>query len=177
MKGVVLSWRQNEKYSNGDIRGEDGKRYRVTGKQVEPDCIGRIYLEPKEPVEFDVARIPDKRKGGTRRCAINVRRPFKETEIDPATHREICVVLDKYWILRKLGGLLTVDPYDPMFDILETNTLIECGIRENPPSQTWRAVDIRILTADEVPVGTYDVPENFMIKNDFTGRRVYERPA
>jgi hypothetical protein len=145
--GVVTKWVETEAGSFGRIFAE-GVSYRVSGRDVELDSIGRCLLQKDEPVTF----VPERHKtaDGNRLYAVRVKRPWAEN-IDPLEHREICKVLgnEKNWLIRQLGGRLTIDRDEMEFHFLQDGQIVECGVC--PPSRgtTWRAVDIKILAQSE----------------------------
>jgi hypothetical protein len=144
--GIVSRWIETEAGSFGRILAE-GLTYRVSGRDVSLDCLGRCFLQKDEPVIF----IPERRATtrGNRWYAKSVTRPWAERNIDPETHREICKVLDVDWIIRQLGGRLLLDRDEPEFDFLRAGQIVCCGVRSPCRGNTWVAVDIRILAADE----------------------------
>lgn len=145
MDGVVTKWLETEAGSFGRIFAE-GISYRVSGRDVELDSIGRCFLQMGEPVTFDSER--HKTADGSRLYAVRVRRPWAE-KIDPATYQEICKVLDRNWLIRQTGGRLTLDVTEPEYDFLEPGNIVRCGVRPPRKGSTWRAVDIRIIAQDE----------------------------
>lgn len=146
MDGVVTKWLETEAGSFGRIFAE-GTSYRVSGKDVELDSIGRCLLQIGEPVTFDPER--NKTADGNRLYAVRVKRPWAEKNIDPAQHREIAKVLDHNWLIRQIGGRLTIDRDEPEYDFLEPLQIVECSVRPPRRGLTWRAVDIRILARSE----------------------------
>jgi hypothetical protein len=156
MQGTVLNWCQTTEFASGYITDEGNNWYSVGGKDVEADSIGRVFLEIGEPVLFDPA-VRKKTKSGTKtyKAATNVKRPQKETGIDPKTHRELVMVRDDCdFMVRRLGGLLTVGFEDR--DGISPGMIFEVGVREAPGFKTWRAVDLKWIANSEEDVVDWD---------------------
>src|SRR5580704_10719317 len=93
MTGTALSWLNEFYKSFGFIRGEDGKRYWASDREIHNDCIGRRYLVNSEPVIFD----PGLDSAG-RQIARDVVRPWAETGegkkgFGLSCYREACEVI------------------------------------------------------------------------------------
>jgi len=146
MNGVCTEWSQSWNYSSGAIKSESGLWYRViSGRDLELDCIGRCFMSVNEPVTFEPGEIQKAKR--TIRVARDIRRPWRELGIDPATHREICVVKSEGFLVRSLGGLLVVRDDD--LAGISAGSIVECGVTASPGYPTWRATDIRFVAADE----------------------------
>lgn len=139
MNGTALSWRETDSKAWGKILDEDGLKYKVHGGSVERDSIGRELLIKGEPVSFAVD------KNGPERRATNVRRPWKET-IDPNGHVELCLVRDQHWLLRQIGGLLTVEFGAKSW--IRSNQLVECSVEQEffDGRDRWRAVNVALVS-------------------------------
>jgi hypothetical protein len=102
-------------------------------------------LAQNEPVTFDVAP-PKTRPDGkrTRWRAVNVKRPWKRTDIDLGRHRETCEVIDGGQILARMtGGLLTPNGRDfSLFD----GQVVTCGVAAPTKGRMWRAVEIEVIS-------------------------------
>ncbi len=157
MQGRVKSWKQTTEFSSGYIHDQDDNWYSVAGKEVEADSIGRVFLDVGEPVLFDPA-VRKKNKSGTKtyRAATNVKRPRKETGIDPKAHRELVMVRDDCdFMVRGLGGLLTIRFEDR--DGISPGMIFEVSVREAPGYKTWGAVDLKWIANSEEEVTDWNV--------------------
>lgn len=132
----------------GDERGDS---YEVRGADVPVDNLWRVELIKGEPVQF--YRGPDRitkngpNKGKAHRTAVRITRSFIDNTEDPETHREVCKVRDKQFLIRPRGGFLAIPA--PWNDILQAGMIVECGVQENSGFQTWRPKDIVILADSE----------------------------
>lgn len=150
MNGVVQSWTQTEDQAYGIIRGEDDRRYEVSGKEVEKDCIGRYFLVAGETVEFQPKKSSWVRAGhGRQSIATAIVRPGKAVDIDPDTHTEYCKVKDTHWLLRSIGGLLTTASDEPERDLLSYGQIVQCNVRPDGEFKTWRAINMKIVAHSE----------------------------
>lgn len=149
MEGFVTRWTPTDEFSDGQIETPAGDWYRVKGDiEIETDSIGRRFLVPFEPVEFSFVWSTTNR-GKNIRIAKNIRRPWKEKDIDPNGHVELCKVRDEHFLIRQLGGLLTVELGAKAW--LQFGQLVECGIQQEFVNgrEKWRAVDVRLVAESE----------------------------
>jgi hypothetical protein len=156
LEGTVVTWIQTDRHASGTIQDSNGDWYRVKGEHVDLDRLGRCELIEGESVFFE--RGPDgTTKGGkVYRTAIGVKRPFKDDATDYRTHREFCKVLDKNWLLRERGGLLTVNFGD--LDGMRSGNIVSCGVQPEPGFRTWRATDIEFAFNSESDLIASDGP-------------------
>jgi hypothetical protein len=147
IQGNAVSWLQTTENGSGKIIDSENNWYRVAGHSVEWDCLGRVFLEVGEPVLFHAKTKVSKSSGKTYRVALNVKRPNKETGIDPRNWRELCLVRDSNFVVRQLGGLLVVG-YDDLSG-LRPGDIISCGIERDGNFPTWRATNIRFVAESE----------------------------
>lgn len=147
MDGTVIEWSQDWNYSKGRIEGADGVFYRCSGKEIELDSIGRCLLVPGEPVTF-LPSTATSQKGRRYPTATNVKRPWKVNNIDFKTHREVCLVRDRDWLIREIGGLLVIRDRDS--GGLCMGNIIECGVQPPPAGfRTWQAISPIFLADSE----------------------------
>jgi hypothetical protein len=151
MEGFVLNWCQTTDFASGKIVDKEDNWYSVTGRDVEPDSIGRIFLVVGEPVRFrSITRNKNKSGTKTYKHATDIERPKKENNIDPKTHRELCLVKDSNWLVRQLGGLLTVCYGD--LDGIAPKSIVSCGVKQDIGRVTWRATNIKFIAESEAEV-------------------------
>jgi len=146
MEGIVREWHQSFDYSSGRLETEDGNYWSVaSGKDVQTDSIGRCFLVPLEMCAFTPDHI--RKNGKIIRVAKNVLRPWREMNIDPRTHRELCIVKNKNWLVRQLGGLLTTKEGE--LDGINPGAIVEVSVTQDRGFPTWRAFDLKFIAEDE----------------------------
>lgn len=159
MNGTVKWWGQERDRAYGQIRGGLSGTYEVSGREVEPDCLGRIMLIPDEPVEFEFEFENRPRHANPNRRdhhAIQVKRPWKETDIDDRGWREICEVVNENYLIRQIGGLLTVVRSDDL--ILCPEQVVEVSIEPPAFGNTWRAHNIKLIHENAAEFDWSSVP-------------------
>lgn len=155
LEGVCNEWRQDGRYQNGRIVSFDADNravwWRVEGREVELDGLGRCELIVNERVLFVPGSKLNKNTGKTYKMALKVERPDKE-QLDYRNHLEVCVVYESNFLLRKRGGLLSLVREDR--ELLQDGVVVECGVEPNPGFLMWRATAIHVLANSEAEYET-----------------------
>ena len=143
LNGTVVTFIQRFDSVGGKIRIENDDWYKViSSKDISPDCIGRRFLIPGEPVTFQAK--------STGRIATNIVRPFAEKSIIPSNHRELAIVIDENFLMRRFGGRLVADR--GALDGIPPDSIVSCGVTKSAGHTMWRAVDVRHVAASESEV-------------------------
>lgn len=147
-KGEALKWLPHHYY--GFLKSANGYEYLVHGTDVAPDCYGRRFLNPGEPILYSVVR----RDGNLKAVEVlPLSRPVREAP-DPAYREEL--ILENWngrfgFAKRPIcGGSLFIhkDRITTLgIETLQAGSHLWASVQkpDNPTERSWLATDIQIL--------------------------------
>jgi hypothetical protein len=144
LDGVVQFWKEVDATRAYGHIACDGRIFHCNALAIRPDNLFRRYLVEGEPVSF----IPCAERPGRRPQADDVERKWAEVG-DIESHREVCIVLNDKFLLRRFGGWLFIPQATKRRLNLKPEMVVECGIIAPEFGRNAVARQIEVLANSE----------------------------